>query len=71
MRFNKVAAMVGSRSQSVRAATGDRIVDAGLLIAAYSHTRSVGISEVVVEALVDGVGDFPGIAEDCGVRRSR
>ena len=40
------------------------ITDSDLLIAGHLNTRSIGVGEPVVEALVDGVGDLPGVAQD-------
>jgi hypothetical protein len=45
-------------------AAQDEIARADRLLAGYLHAGSVCGREVVMEALVDGVGDLPGVAED-------
>jgi hypothetical protein len=54
----------------VIAAAEHDIADADLLIAGHRHTHRIGVGEVVPEALVDGVGDFACVAEDCGILAS-
>ena len=45
-------------------ATDDDVASADFLIASHRHARHIGVGEPIVEALVDGVGDFPGVTKD-------
>jgi hypothetical protein len=63
IRSPAAAVCAGFRGQGgVVVAAQDEITGANMLVTGHRHTRSILGREVVVEALVDGVGDIPSIA---------